>query len=54
MDTKLRWDYHREKVEENATKRLFALTAVASPREAPGTVNLRHVYRAMLERTSRF
>lgn len=30
MDTKLRWDYHREKVEAAATKRLSALSALAS------------------------
>ncbi len=48
MDTKLRWDYHREKVEANATKRLSALSALASSSWGTGAVNLRHVYRAML------
>lgn len=30
MDTKLRWDYHRERVEVEATKRIAALSALAS------------------------
>jgi hypothetical protein len=48
MDTKLRWDCHREKVEAGATKRLSALSALASSTWGTGTVNLRHVYRAMM------
>lgn len=48
MDTKLRWDDHREKVEARATKRLSALSALASSSWGTGTVNLRHVYRAMI------
>ena len=48
MDTKLRWDYHREKVEARATKRLSALSALASSTWGTGTINLRHVYRAMV------
>jgi ribonuclease HI len=48
MDTKLRWDYHREKVEARATKRLSALSALASSSWGTGTVNLRHVYKAMI------
>ncbi|KAJ5556728.1 hypothetical protein N7494_000643 [Penicillium frequentans] len=48
MDTKLRWDCHREKVEVGATKRLSALSALASSTWGTGTVNLRHVYRAMI------
>lgn len=48
MDTKLRWDYHREKVEAGATKRLSALSALASSTWGAGTINLRQVYRAMI------
>ena len=48
MDTRLRWDYHREKVERAATKRLSALSALASSTWGTGMVNLRHVYRAMI------
>ncbi|RDL32701.1 uncharacterized protein BP5553_09157 [Venustampulla echinocandica] len=48
MDTKLRWDYHREKVEAKATGRLSALSALASSSWGTGTINLRHVYRAMV------
>jgi hypothetical protein len=48
MDTKLRWDYHREKLEAGATKRLSALSALASSTWGTGTVNLRHVYCAMI------
>ncbi len=39
MDTKLRWDYHREKVEEAATKRLSALSALASSTWGTGLVD---------------
>ena len=46
MDT--RWDYHREKVEAAATKRLSALSALASSTWGTGLTNLRHVYRAMV------
>lgn len=48
MDSKLRWNHHREKVEAGATKRLAALSALASSTWGTGTVNLRHVYRAMV------
>ena len=48
MDTRLRWDYHREKVEAGATKRLSALSALASSTWGTGLVNLRQVYRAMI------
>ena len=48
MDTKLRWDYHRERVEAAATKRLSALSALASSTWGTGLVNLRQVYRAMI------
>lgn len=48
MDTKLRWDYHREKIEARATKRLSALSALASSTWGTGLVNLRQVYRAMI------
>ncbi|MBE3041199.1 hypothetical protein IMZ48_01145 [Candidatus Bathyarchaeota archaeon] len=48
MDTKLRWDYHREKVEASATKRLSALSALASSTWGTGLVSLRQVYRAMI------
>jgi ribonuclease HI len=48
MDTRLRWDYHREKVEAKATKRLSALSALASSTWGTGLINLRHVYRAMV------
>jgi len=47
-DTKLRWDYHREKVEASATKRLSALAALASSTWGTGLVSLRQVYRAMI------
>ena len=48
MDTKLRWDHHREKVEAAATKRLSALSALASSTWGTRTINLRRVYRAMI------
>ena len=48
MDTRLRWDYHREKMEAGATKRLSALSALASSTWGTGLVNLRQVYRAMI------
>lgn len=48
MGTKLRWDDHREKVEEGGTMRISALSALASSTWGTGTVNLRHVYRAMI------
>ncbi|KAJ5677079.1 uncharacterized protein N7477_002712 [Penicillium maclennaniae] len=41
MDTKLRWDYHREKVEAGVTKRLPALSALASSTWGTGAINLR-------------
>ncbi|KAI6777578.1 uncharacterized protein J7T54_004478 [Emericellopsis cladophorae] len=48
LDTKLRWGHHREKMEAAATKRLSALSALASSTWDTGTVNLRQVYRAMI------
>jgi hypothetical protein len=48
MDTRLRWDYHREKVEAGATARLSALLALASSTWGTGVINLRQVYRAMI------
>ena len=48
MDSRLRWDYHREKVEAEATRRLSALSALASSTWGTGLVNLRQVYRAMI------
>ncbi|KAF3484268.1 uncharacterized protein GIQ15_03592 [Arthroderma uncinatum] len=48
MDTKLRWDFHRDKVEAGATKRLSALAALASSTWGTGKINLRQVYRAMI------
>lgn len=48
MDTRLRWDYHREKMEAAATKRLSALSALASSTWGTGLLNLRQVYRAMI------
>ena len=48
LDSKLRWDHHREKVEAKATKRLSALSTLASSTWGTGLVNLRQVYRAMV------
>ncbi|EJP69823.1 reverse transcriptase [Beauveria bassiana ARSEF 2860] len=48
MDTKLRWDYHREKLEAGATSRLSALSALASSSWGTGLMNLRQVYRAVI------
>ena len=48
VDTRLRWDHHREKIEANATKRLAALSALASSTWGTGLINLRQVYRAMI------
>ena len=48
MDSRLYWDYHREKVEKKATTRLSALSALASSTWGAGLVNLRQVYRAMI------
>lgn len=48
MDTRLRWDYHREKMEAGATKRLSALSALASSTWGTGLISLRQVYRAMI------
>lgn len=48
MDSRLRWDDHREKVESKATKRLSALSALASSTWGAGLINLRQVYRAMI------
>jgi ribonuclease HI len=48
LDTRLQWGPHREKVETAATKRLSALSALASSTWGTGMVNLRQVYRAMI------
>ncbi|KAM3486343.1 hypothetical protein MY8738_000559 [Beauveria namnaoensis] len=48
MDTRLRWDYHREKLEAGATARLSALSALASSSWGTGLMNLRQVYRAVI------
>lgn len=48
MDIGLRWDHHREKIEEGATSRLSALAALASSTWGTGAINLRQVYRAMV------
>lgn len=48
MDSRLRWDHHREQLESKATKRLSALSALASSTWGAGFINLRQVYRAML------
>lgn len=48
MDSKLRWDYHREAIEAKATERLSALSALASSTWGTGVINLRQVYRAMV------
>jgi hypothetical protein len=48
MDSRLRWDYHREKVEAKATQRLSALSALASSTWGTGLINLRQVYQAMI------
>ena len=48
MDSRLRWDHHREKVEAKATQRLAALSALASSTWGTGLINLRQVYRAMI------
>lgn len=48
MDSRLRWDYHREKIEAKATRRLSALSAPASSTWGTGLINLRQVYKAMI------
>ncbi len=48
MDTRLRWNYHREKLEAGATARLTALSALASSSWGTGLMNLRQVYRAVI------
>ena len=48
MDSRLHWDHHREKLESTATKRLSALSALASSTWGAGLINLRQVYRAMI------
>ena len=48
MDSRLRWDHHREKVEAKATQRLSALSAIASSTWGTGLINLRQVYKAMI------
>ncbi|KAM0742770.1 hypothetical protein ACQRIT_002947 [Beauveria bassiana] len=48
MDTRLRWDYHRERLEAGATSRLSALSALASSSWGTGLMNLRQVYRAVI------
>ncbi|KAF1817158.1 hypothetical protein P152DRAFT_9766 [Eremomyces bilateralis CBS 781.70] len=41
FDTRLAWDYHREEIETRVTKRLSALSALASSTWGTGTINLR-------------
>lgn len=48
MDSRLRWDYHREKMEAKATQRLSALSTLASSTWGTGLISLRQVYRAMI------
>ena len=48
MDSKLHWGHHHEKVESKATKRLSALSSLASSTWGTGLINLRQVYRAMI------
>ena len=48
MDSRLRWDYHREKLESKGTKRLSALSALASSTWGTGLINLRQVYKTMI------
>ncbi|KAF3352307.1 hypothetical protein VdG1_09169 [Verticillium dahliae VDG1] len=48
LDTRLQWGPHREKTEAAATKRLSALSALASSTWGTGMVNLRQVYRAII------
>lgn len=48
MDTRLRWDYHREKMEATATKRFSALSQLASSTWGTGTLSLRYVDKTML------
>ena len=48
MDSRLRWDCHRQQMEAKATKRLSALSALASSSWGTGLVSLRQVYRAMI------
>ncbi|KAF3484324.1 uncharacterized protein GIQ15_03648 [Arthroderma uncinatum] len=48
MDTKLRWEFHCDKIEARATKRLSALAALASSTWGTGTIDLRQVYRTMI------
>ncbi|KAK9796084.1 putative Reverse transcriptase [Seiridium cardinale] len=48
MDTRLRWDDHRKNIEERATKRLSALSALASSSWSTGLISLRLVYKAMI------
>uniref|UniRef100_A0A8H7K2N2 RNase H type-1 domain-containing protein n=1 Tax=Bionectria ochroleuca TaxID=29856 RepID=A0A8H7K2N2_BIOOC len=48
MDTRLRWNHHREKMEAGASKRLSALSALAGSTWGAKMVNLRQVYRAMI------
>ncbi|KEY74535.1 hypothetical protein S7711_10103, partial [Stachybotrys chartarum IBT 7711] len=48
LDSRLQWGHHRDKMEVAATKRLSALSALASSTWGTGMVNLRQVYRAMI------
>ncbi len=48
MDSRLYWDYHREKLESKAEKCLSALSALASSTWGAGLTNLRQVYRAVV------
>ena len=48
MDSRLQQDYHREAIEAKATKRLAALSILASSTQGTGLISLRQVYRAMI------
>ena len=48
LDSRLRWDCHREKMEAKATQRLSALSALASSTWGTGLTSLRQVYKAMI------
>ena len=48
MDSRLRWDCHRLQMEAKATRRLSALSTLASSSWGTGLVSLRQVYRAMI------
>jgi hypothetical protein len=48
MDSRLRWDYHREKLEAKATQRLSALSAIASSTWDTRLINLPQIYSAII------